>query len=154
MRIAAPALAAFAVALLASSPVFAAPTVDDVAGTWQTIDDETKKPKSHVEISISGGKATGKILELINPSSPNPKCTECDGAKKDKPIVGLEIMWDLKPKKGEDQPTWEDGKIMDPKNGKTYDCKIWLKDMNTLIVRGSWLMFGREQTWHRLEPKA
>lgn len=118
-------------------------------GFWQTIDDETKKPKSHVEIAESGGKVTGTIRHLLNPSRPNPTCDECPGNKKGKPILGMQIMWGLTKKAGESK--WEGGKIMDPKSGKVYDCKIWLKDANTLQVRGSWLMFGRTQTWHRID---
>lgn len=122
-----------------------------IEGLWQTIDDSSKKPRSHVEIEVEGGVATGRITKLIDPDEPNPKCAKCDGPKKNQPIVGLEFMWGLKRKKDEDKPTWEGGKILDPENGKVYDCKIWLEDQNTLKVRGSWLMFGRTQVWHRLD---
>ena len=51
-------------------------------GTWRTIDDETGKPKSHVEIYEQNGKLYGKITKLLNPSEPNPTCKKCSGAKK------------------------------------------------------------------------
>lgn len=122
-------------------------------GLWQTIDDNTHKPRSHVRIEAQDGVIKGTIAHLVSPSSPNPKCSKCDGAKKDKPIQGLEIMWGLKAKADKDKPTWEEGKILDPESGKTYDCKIWLEDENTLKVRGSILFFGRTQTWHRIDEK-
>lgn len=146
----APFALALAALLVVPSSTRAASDASAV-GRWVTIDDETKKPKSHVVIEEKGGKLVGKIVHLVSPDTPNPKCTECDGAKKDKPIVGMEIMWDLKRDKGEDKPTWHDGKIMDPKNGKTYDCKIWLEKPNELVVRGSFLFIGRSQTWYRID---
>ena len=38
-------------------------------GTWKTIDDETGKPKSFVQIYEYQGKYYGKIVKLINPSA-------------------------------------------------------------------------------------
>ncbi|MEO1227858.1 MAG: DUF2147 domain-containing protein [Myxococcota bacterium] len=139
-----------AVALVAvSSPAFAASAV----GLWVTIDDETKKPRSHVKITDEGGVVTGKIAKLLNPSRPNPTCDKCPDEKKGKPIMGIEFIWGLKQKSGKDKPTWEGGKIMDPENGKVYDAKIWLENDNTLKVRGSFLFIGRTQTWYRLDPE-
>mgnify|MGYP006286006053 FL=1 len=139
-------------ALLAAAPAFGdGAETPSAVGLWQTIDDETNKPKSHVRIEKEGGELVGRIVHLIDPKEPEPVCTECDGEKHDKPIVGLEIMWDLRKKTGKDKPTWEGGSILDPKNGKTYDCKIWLEDPNTLTVRGSFLFIGRNQTWHRID---
>lgn len=136
---------------LALTVLFAAPlaSAGTAVGYWQTIDDETKKPKSHVQIEESGGVVTAKIIHIINPSKPNPTCDKCDGAKKGKPIIGMEFLWGLKANK--DGKTWEGGKILDPAKGKVYDAKIWLENDNTLNVRGSWLMFGRTQTWHRID---
>jgi len=61
----------------------------------------------------------------------------------------MDILWDLK-KSGK---SWDDGQIMDPKNGKIYDCKIELKGTDKLHVRGYMgvSMFGRTQTWYRVK---
>lgn len=116
-------------------------------GTWVTIDDETGKPKSHVQISERGGKLYGKVVELINPRF--TICGECEGDKKDQPIKGMEILWGLSP----DGDEWNGGYIMDPANGKEYKCKIELDGANTLKVRGyiGFSLLGRTQTWQRLE---
>jgi hypothetical protein len=37
-----------------------------VTGIWKTIDDETNKQKSHVEIFIKGGKLYGKVLKTFD----------------------------------------------------------------------------------------
>ena len=62
-------------------------------GRWKTIDDHTGKPKSIVEIREPNGTLTGSILTLLNPPTPHPTCNLCSGAKKDQPLVGLEILW-------------------------------------------------------------
>ncbi|MEM9547697.1 MAG: DUF2147 domain-containing protein [Bacteroidota bacterium] len=116
-------------------------------GTWKTIDDEDGTEKSHVVIYEENGKLFGKVEKLINPEQ--TICTACKGDKKDKPIEGMQIMWGLKP---DGSKEWKGGKIMDPKNGKEYKCKIELKDENTLNVRGfiGFSLLGRTQTWYRV----
>ena len=117
------------------------------AGTWKTIDDEDGTVKSHVSIYEEDGKLYGKILKLINPEQTT--CTACKGDKKDQPLEGMQIMWGL----GHDKANkWKGGKIMDPKNGKEYKCKIELEDSDTLKVRGfiGFSLLGRTQTWYRV----
>lgn len=133
------------VGLLMWSPSAMAQSVE---GTWKTIDDETGKAKSHVKIwKDSSGKLRGKIIKLLNPSRPNPTCDKCKGKLKGKPIEGMTIMWGL----SKDDDEWEDGTILDPKKGKTYDCKIWLEGKDKLKVRGYVAMFYRTQTWYRIK---
>ena len=117
-------------------------------GTWKTIDDEDGKVKSHVSIYEEDGKLYGKVIKLINPE--RTICTKCKGDKKDQPIEGMQILWNLKQ---DGVKEWNGGKIMDPKNGKEYKCKIELEDQNTLNVRGfiGFSLLGRTQTWYRLE---
>jgi hypothetical protein len=64
-----------------------------IVGKWKTIDDEDGKAKSHVEIYVKKGKIYGKVSKLINPEAKN--CGKCEGIKKDQPIVGMEILWNL-----------------------------------------------------------
>lgn len=133
------------------SPLFAWAGNTDVTGKWKTIDDETGKPKSIVEIFKDGEEIKGRILELINPPEPDPVCKECSGDKKDKPVKGLEFMWGLKES---DKGEWSGGQILDPKNGKVYKCRLRLKeDGAKLEVRGfiGFSLLGRSQTWNR-EP--
>lgn len=119
-----------------------------VYGKWKTIDDETGEPKSIVEIYERNGKTYGKIIDLINPSSANPKCDDCEGDRKNQPIKGLEIIRDLE----KDDDEYSEGTIVDPEDGKVYDCKIWIEsdDPDTLYVRGYVYFFFRTQTWLRV----
>jgi len=71
-------------------------------------------------------------------------CGKCDGANKDKPVVGMNILWGLK----KDGDAWEGGKILDPKTGKVYSAKLKLAG-DKLEVRGflGMALLGRTQTW-------
>ena len=50
-----------------------------------------------------------------------------------------------------DDDEWDDGEILDPNNGKIYDCKIWLEGNDILKVRGYVGFFYRTQTWKRVK---
>jgi len=136
-----------AVATFCASSAFAADA--SPVGTWRTIDDETKKPKSLVEISEVNGEVIGKIKELLqSDKGPNPVCDQCDGERKDKPIIGMTIIWGMK----KDGDEWSGGKILDPKNGKVYGCKMHLiEGGKKLEVRGfvGFSLLGRSQVWER-----
>jgi len=124
---------------------------DSPAGNWQTIDDETGKPKSIVEImQAPDGTLTGKVAEILQSDHGiNPICTACKGELKDKPIQGMTILWDLKP---EGELVWSGGSILDPAKGKTYRSKVTLlKGGDELEVRGyiGIEALGRSQTWIR-----
>ena len=121
-------------------------------GFWKSVDDETKKAKSVIQITQTNGVLRGKILKLLNRKGkdPNPKCTECSGAKKNKDVVGMEILYGLK----EDGDEWSGGKILDPNNGKEYKCYVEVqKGGKMLKVRGyiGFSLLGRTQYWHRIK---
>ena len=119
-----------------------------IEGKWKTIDDETGKPKSIVEIfKKSDGKYYGKVIQLlIKPTDPN--CSSCKDDQKGKPILGMEVIRGLK----KNQNDFDSGTITDPKTGKTYKCSI-KREENQLIVRGylGISLIGRNQTWHKVE---
>ncbi len=144
-------LVPLAVVLSALLSPAAAQAADEgkIVGTWRTIDDETKKPKSLVEIYEEHGELEGKIVKLLDPKpdDPDPVCKKCEGDLKGKPIMGLRIMWNFK-KDG------SGGRILDPNNGKVYKCNVTLTDGGKkLDVRGyiGIPMLGRTQTWLREE---
>lgn len=117
-----------------------------IIGKWKTIDDESGKPRSVVEIYERDGKYYGKIIKLFREpdEDPDPVCTECEGSNKGKKIIGMEIISDMKYDKGDDE--FDKGEILDPENGNVYDCKLWVVN-NELKVRGYLLFFYRTQTW-------
>ncbi len=118
-----------------------------VEGVWKTIDDETGKAKSHVEIYKEGDKYFGKIVHIIDSEKRDANCTKCEDEKKDQPVLGMVIIERLV----QDGDDYEDGTILDPNNGKVYDCKIWVDEKGDLQVRGYVGWFYRTQTWSRVK---
>jgi uncharacterized protein (DUF2147 family) len=119
----------------------------NVFGKWKTIDDETGDEKSIVEIYERNGKIYGKIIEILNPSRKNAVCNDCEGDKKDKPILGMLIIEDLT----KDDDIYDGGNILNPSNGKVYKCTLKLEENpNTLQVRGYVAFFYKTQYWQRV----
>jgi uncharacterized protein (DUF2147 family) len=118
-------------------------------GTWHTTDEKTKELKSEVQITEAGGVLTGKVTKLLRKEAKQDAvCDECTDDRKGKPMLGLEIIRGAKKVDGKD--VWEDGKIMDPENGKSYTLKMTpIEGGRKLEVRGSIGPFGRTQTWVR-----
>jgi uncharacterized protein (DUF2147 family) len=120
-----------------------------VIGKWKTVDDETGKPKSVVEIYEKSGKIYGKIIEIFEADKRNKVCVECSGEDKNKPILGMIIIKGLT-KNGNE---YDSGQILDPKNGKLYKCFITLEGNDKLKLRGyiGVSLFGRTQYWTRVK---
>jgi uncharacterized protein (DUF2147 family) len=142
----------FAVYLLFSTLVSFAQTSSrsTPVGRWRTVDDSTHTAKSIVVVWEENGKLNGKIEKLIEPDPryPNPLCVRCDGDLKDKPVIGLRILWDLR----KDGERWSGGKVVDPNSGKTYKCFVEVEDRGKkLRVHGfnGIALIGRTQYWLR-----
>lgn len=137
--------------LIITSP-FANSSLDmSPVGIWTTLSDEDNKPRSVVEIINYRGQIKGKILKVYSKPDDHDYCIHCSGKNKNKPIIGMTIMKDLKP---DGKLAWSGGSILDPKNGKIYKCKIELEASGKkLFVRGyiGISLFGRTQTWIRRE---
>ena len=137
---------------LIASLLYAAPALaNSPIGVWKTVDDKTKKTRSHVKIfKGKNGKLYGKIIKLFQqPNEPkNPVCDKCSDYRKNKQIIGMTIIDGL----SLDDDVWEGGKILDPGNGKTYRCKLWVQDGGKKIkLRGYIAFFYRTQYWYRLK---
>ena len=137
-----------AVALTASGFVFAQMSP---VGTWHTIDDNTKEIKSEIVVTDTAGVLSGKVTKLLRKDvDQKAVCKECTDDRKDKPFLGLEIIRGAKKADGKD--VWEDGKILDPENGKNYTLRLTPIDGGKkLEVRGSIFGIGRTQTWVRVQ---
>lgn len=132
--------------LLAGFQLFSFAQVSQIVGKWKTIDDNDGSTKSIVYIfKATNGKYYGKIEHLFK--NPDKKCTECHGANKDKPILGMMVVNDMEEKNGK----LTGGTILDPNNGKVYRCTISFDAASgNLNVRGSLDktgIIGRTQTW-------
>jgi len=122
------------------------------AGLWKTIDDETRKEKSLIRITDSSGVFSGRLEKLLDAADkPDPVCDKCSDERKDKPIVGMQLIRHVK--HSESNPDrWDGGEILDPNNGKTYKVRLTpLDGGKKLEVRGFIGPFYRNQIWVRAE---
>lgn len=123
-------------------------TSDAILGQWINASGE-----AHIEISKKGDKYFGKIVWLKAPKDEkgNPKLDINNPAEnlRSRPILGLELLKDFV----FDDKKWTDGKIYDPKSGKTYSCNLSLKGNDQLNVRGyiGISLIGRSETWKRVK---
>lgn len=142
-------LAAAALSLFASAALAQATPV----GVWKTIDDKTKAERAQIRITESNGVLSGRIEKLLAPDAkPDAVCDKCSDDRKDKPIVGMEILRGVR-KAGSDN-LWDSGTILDAAEGKVYKVRLSPADGGKkLEVRGyvGMPMLGRTQTWIRIE---
>lgn len=119
-------------------------------GLWRSIDDKTGEAKAEIRIVDSGGALSGRIEKrLLKDAKPDDVCKECKDERKDKPIIGLEIIRGAKKAASED--VWTGGKILDPENGKEYTARLApIEGGQKLQVRGYIGPFFRTQTWIRV----
>lgn len=145
--------AAIGLALVLAS-TFAAAQATSAAGLWKTVDDNTKKEKSLVRIVETNGVYTGKVEKFLDPeTAKDAVCKDCTDDRKDKPILGLTIIRNMK-QSTDDKAVFEGGDILDPNNGKVYTAKMKVVDNGArLEVRGyiGVPLLGRTQTWTRVE---
>ncbi len=142
IAIAASLVAAHAVAFAQASP----------AGLWKTIDDETRQEKSLVRISDTGGVLSGRVEKLLDPGArQDAVCDKCTDERKDKPILGMTILRNLK-SNPEDKEWWDGGDVLDPTKGKVYKARLrTIENGGKLQMRGYLGPFYRTQTWIRVE---
>ena len=130
-------------------PFLAFSQVSNIVGSWKTIDDKTGDAKSIVRIyKETDGKYYGKIEQLFQ--NPDNKCVNCKGELKDKPILGMVIITEMK-EKGD---KLDGGYILDPANGEKYNATISLDKDGRLKLRGSldkMGLLGRNQYWEKVK---
>lgn len=119
-------------------------------GLWQTVDDETGKVQSEVRIEDRNGVIFGKIEKLTNAADQDSVCDKCSDDRKDKKVLGMEIIRDLKKADGKD--LWEGGTIVQPSTGKVFKATMApIEGGKKLQVRGYIAFFYKTQTWVRTQ---
>lgn len=130
---------------------------DGIAGQWLTEDSDAR-----FEIYKEGGKYCGKIVWLQEPVYPQDDAEagrpthdrkNPDPAKRDQPIVGLQLLKDFE-YKGDN--AWAGGTIYNPENGKLYRARLRLDGKDKLKVRGfiGISLIGETTVWTRYEQPA
>lgn len=117
---------------------------DAIERTWCN-HEKTGKVKI---FKATDGKYYGKLVWLKVPEEngkPRVDKNNPDAAHRNDPLMGMQL---LKGFTKDDDRHFSGGTIYDPKNGKTYSCKI-TRNGNSLDVRGyvGISLIGRTTTW-------
>jgi uncharacterized protein (DUF2147 family) len=126
----------------------------DILGVWTNEEKDGK-----IEIFKCGEKYCGKIVWAKEPNYPEgstegkPGTPRLDHNNPDPqmrktPIMGLQIVHDFV---FVGDNSWKQGKVYDPKNGRTYSGTLTLVSPTRLDLRGfiGFSFFGRTTIWTR-----
>jgi uncharacterized protein (DUF2147 family) len=120
----------------------------DPHGHWLT-----ENGRATVSIVDCGGALCGKIIALKEPNDPatgKPKTdnNNSDAAKRIRPLIGVQIVIDMKPDATADK--WK-GQVYNAEDGRTYNGSITLVNAKTLNLQGCALggLICKTQTWTR-----
>jgi len=120
----------------------------DPHGKWLT-----ENGRATVAIVDCGGALCGNIIALKEPNDPatgKPKTdnNNADVAKRARPMIGVQIVIDMKPDATADK--WK-GQIYNAEDGKTYSGSITLVNATTLNLQGCALggLICKTQMWTR-----
>ena len=142
---------------------------DPVEGYWLSFDEKTGEVTAGWQIYQQGGKLYGKILSV--PHEPKGVlaylCKESykdfplPGKVNQMPLAGIPLIYGLT--KDTRNNEWSGGRIIDPADGKDYNCKIIFRAAgtsagrqkfteDTLEMRGEiGLGIGRSQYWKKTD---
>ncbi len=135
-----------------SEPAASPSSAPVLTGFWTAYNDDGK-PGGVFYFYQNDGLYEGRLVkEITYPEDPpeNPLCTHCPGEKKDKPMLGLVIVWGMK-KHGEAK--YEDGHILDPRSGSVWSAQLEVTpDNQKLNLRGylATPLLGQTRVWTRL----
>ncbi|HEY6824627.1 MAG TPA: DUF2147 domain-containing protein [Steroidobacteraceae bacterium] len=121
-------------------------------GLWKTYSDRTGEADGLVRVTQANGELEGTVVKVFSPpaQSANPLCEECPGELRNQPIVGMKILWGMRP----EADAYTGGEILDPDEGKVYRCTLRVvAGGRKLEVRGyiGISLFGRTQVWDRVD---
>lgn len=118
-----------------------------IVGVW-----ESEEKNLLIQISKEGGHYVGKMTyyqcatetimrSRVDIENPDPKLV---GRK----LLGLKLVEQLS---YQGNNVWGGGKIYDPNSGHTYDARVQLTHLNTVVVRGYWKFrwLGRSMVFNR-----
>jgi uncharacterized protein (DUF2147 family) len=132
-------LLACSLALLGAAPALAQ---DRIAGTYLD-------SGGFVEITVNpcGDALCGEITRIVKrkPGEPDRDVHNDDPALRDRPLVGVRILQDLR----WDNGAWR-GEVYNPEDGGTYRAVVRRGENGTLRVQGCLAFLCRTRVWPRV----
>lgn len=125
--------------------------VSPLKGTiWKTIDDKNNKPVAIVKFNEESNGTLSATIQKILDKSAEEKCSQCKGKFKNKSLIGVTIVTNLK-QIGNNK--FDNGSIMDPETDKKYNFSATLSSDGKVLNGRGYLgvsLIGRNQTWYRI----
>ena len=133
--------------IVVSSIFSFAQTNADIVGEWYNAEKDAV-----ITLFEDGKTISGKITWMQSPNDENGN-QKTDPLNPDENLrsrarLGMLILHSFAHIEGD---VWDNGKLYDPKKGKTYTGMMTLKDVNRIDLRGyiGFSFIGRSSTWTR-----
>jgi uncharacterized protein (DUF2147 family) len=120
------------------------PTQQSAVGVWDTGDG------AQLETYIQGGKLYGKSLHTQKKLDNNGVCKKCDGDLKNKPFVGMVIMYGFAPQ----GDGWSVGHLIDQSTGMVVSAIIKTENNGTTMSAKCYIgspILGQTVVWKRIK---
>lgn len=118
----------------------------DITGTWRT------PAGAVIEIAGCGKEPCGRIVDFKPPAGytlqSTPDANNRDQSKRTRKVLGLTVLWRLKPQ----QSSWK-GRVYDPRRGFSANAKVKRTGSSTLEVQGCVrVVFNvcEKETWRKV----
>ncbi len=139
---------ALIIAGLLAAALAAPVQAQSVNGVWPT---EAKN--AHVQIApcadAAQGPLCGTVVKLLDAPETAVDRHNPDLNLRGRKIMGLVLLYGFR--KGSAPNSFEGGKIYKTDEGKAYDASVALQADGTSHVRGTSGIFGKTQTWTRIQ---
>lgn len=118
-------------------------------GVWMPEDEE-----SMVEIYSCGEAMCGRVVWMLEGRDENGEILtdiyNPDPAMRSVPVLGLEIMTGITPT--DEDKVWQ-GRVYNPKDGRTYDFWLTVKSEQQITIQGCGLynLVCQTHTWNRVD---
>jgi uncharacterized protein (DUF2147 family) len=130
-----------------AEPVAVKHPPESILGEWCTQKEEGRPPARIKFVQAPDGMYMG-ILSWS--ADPKKDVNNKDPNLRNRPLVGIVLMWHLKYDDGE----YIDGYVYNPEDGGTYRMKAEVLSPESLKIRGylGISLFGQSKTWSRYRP--
>lgn len=135
--------------LLLSTTIVLAQKADDIIGKWRSA-----HGSGQIEITKHNNHYSGKIIWLKDEKNeegqPKTDVNNPSQELRTRRIIGLEVITGLEYK---GKNLWSNGKVYDPKSGRTYNCQVSFTNDDKLNFRAYYgiSILGKAEVWTRVK---